>query len=92
MKKLLLLLLLLPGCITWDAVMSNPEKYPWKGMIYMEWDGDYPIQIWRATIKLNEPFTGIKGYEYVLRKYEDDPNDEWYILEVDTEKNVYWEN
>jgi len=92
MKKLLLLLFLLPGCLTYDKVFKNPSEYMWEGKISMEWDGNYPPQIWKATIKLNEPFTGVNGFQYVLTKYEDDPNNEWYILEVNTQKNIYWNN
>lgn len=84
MKKLLLLLLFLPGCVPWDKVMSNPKDYYWEGAIVMEWDEKFPIKTWRAAIKLNEPFVGMDGYEYVLKPYEMDP--EWYILEVNTDE------
>jgi hypothetical protein len=92
MKKLLLVLFLLPGCLSYNKVFQDPSEYIWDGNIPMEWDGKYPIQTWRATIKVNEPFTGINGFQYILIKYEDDPNNEWYILEVNINKNAYWEN
>ena len=92
MKKLLVSLLLLSGCATYDKVALNPTEYGWDGMIPMEWNQEYPVDTWRATIKLDEPFTGSKGFYYVLRKYEGDPSGEWYILEVNINKNENWGN
>jgi len=92
MKKLTLALLLLTGCATYDKVALNPENYWWDGMIPMEWNQEYPVDTWRATIKLNEPFRGSKGFYYVLKKYEGDPSGEWYVLEVNINKNENWGN
>lgn len=92
MKKLIFALFLFTGCATYDKVALNPVDYGWDGMIPMEWNQEYPADTWRATIKLNEPFTGSKGFYYVLRKYEGDPSGEWYILEVNINKNENWGN
>jgi hypothetical protein len=92
MKKLFLVLFLLPGCLSYNKVFQDPSEYIWGGDILMEWDGKYPIQTWRATIKINEPFTGSKGFYYVLRKYEGDPSGEWYVLEVNINRNENWGN
>jgi hypothetical protein len=92
MKKLFLVLFLLPGCLSYNKVFQDPSEYIWGGGILMEWDGKYPIQTWRATIKINEPFTGSKGFYYVLRKYEGDPSGEWYVLEVNINRNENWGN
>ena len=92
MKKLLFSLFLLSGCATYDKVALNPTDYGCDGMIPMEWNQEYPVDTWRATIKLDEPFTGSKGFYYVLRKYEGDPSGEWYILEVNINRNENWGN
>ena len=92
MKKLTLALLFLTGCATYDKVALNPADYGWDGMIPMEWNQEYPVDTWRAIIKLNEPFTGSKGFYYVLRKYEGDPSGEWYVLEVNINRNKNWGN
>lgn len=82
MKKLILPLLLLASCITPKKVLDNPQNYFYTPAIPLDWDGDYPVEIWRATIKLNEPFTGLDGLEYTLLEVNEPLQDSLYILQV----------
>lgn len=82
MKKLILPLLLLASCITPKKVLDNPQNYFYIPAIPLDWDGDYPIEVWRATIKLNEPFDGLDKYEYVLYKPEGPNMDSLFVLQV----------
>lgn len=79
MKKLILLLLL-TGCITYDRMISKPEEFYILPNFYMEWNGEYPVDTWRASIKLNESFYDGNGHEYRLTKYPQE--DSIYILEI----------
>jgi len=82
MKKLLFPLLFLTACITPQKIVENPQDYFYLPAIPLDWDGDYPVEVWRATIKLNEPFDGLDRYEYVLYKPEGPNMDSVFVLQV----------
>lgn len=83
MKKLLLFLTLFAtSCITPEKVLKSPQDYFYLPGFPLDWDGEYPIEVWRATIKLNEPFTGLDGLEYTLLEVNEPRQDSLYILQV----------
>jgi hypothetical protein len=84
MKKIIPLLFIFAlSCVSSKDMIRDPENYFYISDIPMEWDGEYPVQVWRATIKLDEPIEGfIDGYEYTLSKLDDPYQDSLYILQV----------
>jgi hypothetical protein len=83
MKKLLFLLsFFLTGCVTQQKILKNPQEWYYLPAIVMDWNEEYPVEIWRATIKLEEPFTGIDSAEYILYKLDDPYQDSLYILQI----------
>lgn len=82
MKKLLFPLLLLTSCITPQKVVNHPQDYFYLPAIPLDWDGEYPVEVWRATIKLDEPFDGLDKYEYILSKPEGPNMDSIFVLQV----------
>ena len=81
-KYLLFLLLFLSSCITQEKILESPKDYYYLPGFPLDWDGEYPIEVWRATVKLEEPFTGLDGLEYTLLELNDPHQDSLYILQV----------
>jgi Na+-transporting NADH:ubiquinone oxidoreductase subunit NqrF len=79
MKKLLLILSLL-SCTSYGSVVKKPNDYYILPTIYMEWNKDYPVDTWRASIKLDEDFHDEYGNTYTLTKYPKE--DSIYILQI----------
>ena len=83
MKKFLIpFLFILASCITPKQMAENPQDFFYLPAIPLDWDGEYPVEVWRATIKLNEPFNGLEKYEYTLYKLNDPYQDSLYVLQV----------
>lgn len=83
MKNFIILsLLFLASCVSSNKLAKNPQNYFYTPAIQLDWDGEYPVEVWRATIKLDEPFKGLENYEYILYKLDDPYQDSLYILQV----------